>query len=596
MKKLIALSMVLLFTISSITIVVATPEYSWEDGEVYDVAGYSQTSGLDPNTGVREGRDIVYHNGTWYFYGRYRKSGHTYYGYLLVNTTDYENPDDPFYVTPDNAMGDGGWPNWATHWYNKYTDELWFLWNKAYSSSVRDGNAYLTTYNFSNDTWVFNKLWKEHEADESRYYWHGFCYQPFMHTWTNESGEQNRLIMPITFKNVTGGDIGYAKSGLYYSDDYSQTWSCRNSTGDIIYVPGAPCDDVEENSIVEMPNGSLQMQVRMQGYENENAYFMWRSFSYDHGITWTDAERVPEVPIAITKSLLRNATLYGRNVYLFYSNHRPEGSAADSWCTARIRSNVSIWLSFDGINWTDAPHIINASYFGQGYDGTGRYVAYGAFIELNDTLYCSHYRSDTASCGSVTDLSMWKMFFHPKVLWTNPNIENGTIDVPLDSDFTMDINDYEGDGITWSIECSNGQSNSGSGESNGTKTLDLSGLLPNREYTIWANATGAWLNQTISFETEEGVQFTSINGGTNGSIIYDATPTINWTTVDTASVYWLQIDDDADFSSPEINYNDINEYNYPSNCDINTTRVSFVLPVSLSGYDTYYMRVRAYTR
>jgi len=111
-------------------------------------------------------------------------------------------------------------------------------------------------------------------------------------------------------------------------------------------------------------------------------------------------------------------------------------------------------------------------------------------------------------------------------------------------------------------------------------------------------------SEMIRFDIEKGniyqireiIQFISIENSVNETTIYTSTPTINWTTVTDASQYHLEIDNNADFSSPEINYTDINQWNYPSNCNINSTRVSFTLPTGLSEYNKYYMRVRALTR
>jgi len=94
---------------------------------------------------------------------------------------------------------------------------------------------------------------------------------------------------------------------------------------------------------------------------------------------------------------------------------------------------------------------------------------------------------------------------------------------------------------------------------------------------------------------ENDIEFISIENQGNGTSIFTDTPTINWTFVTNASQYWLQIDNNADFSSPILNYTDINEYNYPVNCNINAT-VSFTLPDSLPSYAIYYIRVRAYSR
>jgi len=92
----------------------------------------------------------------------------------------------------------------------------------------------------------------------------------------------------------------------------------------------------------------------------------------------------------------------------------------------------------------------------------------------------------------------------------------------------------------------------------------------------------------------ESVSFLSINGEVNSSTIRDKTPVINWTVISQASKYHLQIDNNSDFSSPEIDYSNISELNYPSNFEIVDNTASFILPVELSSYTKYYMKVRTY--
>jgi len=117
-----------------------------------------------------------------------------------------------------------------------------------------------------------------------------------------------------------------------------------------------------------------------------------------------------------------------------------------------------------------------------------------------------------------------------------------------------------------------------------------------------------WMFVSTYYETEptvstvgaeqsgEGISFISINGGVNATEIHDTTPTIIWTKINDASVYWLQIDNNNDFSSPEINLTDINAVNYPAHCVIGTN-VSFTIPEAnkLTSYEVYYMRVRSKT-
>ena len=574
-----------------------TVSYYWEDQPIHHVAG-NETSGMYY---VRECREIVYVDGVYYLYARYSYDlSYTNYGYLLATTTDFETIDDIQYITPYNALGDGGYPNWATDWYNPYTNEIWFWWNKMSSSSSRAEGSYLTRYNLTTETWTYDELWKSAESINGQDMGNMFCYEPITHEWDGNT----RLIMPITFTHKTSGDVGPSYVGIYYSDDFGQTWSCRHDvTNDMIYVPNQPIEDLEENSIVELPNGSLCMNIRLQNWDWNPSYpamYMWRSFSHDHGMTWTEAERVDNVPISVSKHLLRNATLDGRNVYIMFAHHRPEGWDVynESWCNSRIRSNLSLRISYDGVNWEDTVHIIHPDYWGQGYDGTGLFPSYGSFICMNDTLYCCAYVSESI-CGSPTDLKMFKVKFYSKLDMSNPSIENNTINVTTTiENFTIDLNDRAGDTFDWSIECSNGDSASGVGDTNGTKVLTFSNLYANTEYAIWVNSSSAWYNKKYVFNTELSMSFVRIGGVENGSVFNSNIPTLNWSVINHASKYQLQIATEPAFTDLVLNYTDINIYNYPSNLQIINNIVSFTIPDAdaFTSYDILYFRVRAYVK
>ena len=110
----------------------------------------------------------------------------------------------------------------------------------------------------------------------------------------------------------------------------------------------------------------------------------------------------------------------------------------------------------------------------------------------------------------------------------------------------------------------------------------------------WVSSGTDWLVEA----EDTGTEFINIEGQTNGTTISTSNPTINWTIQSNTSMYQLQIDNNLDFSSPEVDINNINTYNHPINCSINTTRVSFTLPNTnkLTSYGTYYMRVRAFAK
>ena len=74
-------------------------------------------------------------------------------------------------------------------------------------------------------------------------------------------------------------------------------------------------------------------------------------------------------------------------------------------------------------------------------------------------------------------------------VYKNPSPENGSVGNPLSLPWSIPINDPEGDLISWTIQCSNGQRNNGTEATNEAKTLTLSSLAYATTYTVWVNAT-----------------------------------------------------------------------------------------------------------
>lgn len=92
-------------------------------------------------------------------------------------------------------------------------------------------------------------------------------------------------------------------------------------------------------------------------------------------------------------------------------------------------------------------------------------------------------------------------------IFGSPNPVNESTNQPLSFTWSIPINDTEGDVFNWSIECSNGQSNSSIGDLNGTKSLLISGLLYLTPYTVWVNATdpdgsGNYTREWFTFTTK----------------------------------------------------------------------------------------------
>ena len=113
-------------------------------------------------------------------------------------------------------------------------------------------------------------------------------------------------------------------SNVYCSKDEGVTWSYLGSVPS--YEGGRNCD---ENMIIELSDGTLRMLIRTSGGIEE-------SYSYDKGITWTDAINAG---ISNVVSRFYIATLASGNQILIY-NDPPEKE--------NIRSHMTVALSTDG--------------------------------------------------------------------------------------------------------------------------------------------------------------------------------------------------------------------------------------------------------
>jgi PKD domain len=89
-----------------------------------------------------------------------------------------------------------------------------------------------------------------------------------------------------------------------------------------------------------------------------------------------------------------------------------------------------------------------------------------------------------------------------------PSPTNGSTGRLLSFSWSIPINDPEGNSINWWIQCSNGQRSNGTGASNGTKSLSLSGLAYSTTYKVWVNATdptgsGLYTRKWYTFTTTQ---------------------------------------------------------------------------------------------
>jgi hypothetical protein len=163
----------------------------------------------------------------------------------------------------------------------------------------------------------------------------------------------------------------------------------------------------------------------------------------------------------------------------------------------------------------------------------------------------------TDPTGSNKYTRMWYTFTtignvnNPPVFST-PSPSNGSSNRPLSLIWSIPINDIEGNVFNWSIKCSNGQTNSSIGASNGTKSLSITGLAYLTTYRVWVNATDPTGSNKY---TRMWYTFTTIAAGNNPPVFGTPSPS-NGTINTLLSLSW----------SIPINDTEGNTFNWTINC------------------------------
>jgi hypothetical protein len=111
------------------------------------------------------------------------------------------------------------------------------------------------------------------------------------------------------------------------------------------------------------------------------------------------------------------------------------------------------------------------------------------FTQSSDFPMVNPYNS---TLNSWTDVFVSKFMFEtgnqPPTFGT-PTPVNGSTNQSLSLTWSIPINDPNGDHFSYTIQCSNGQSKSKTNQTNGTKSLSLTGLAYSTTYKVWVNAT-----------------------------------------------------------------------------------------------------------
>jgi FlaG/FlaF family flagellin (archaellin) len=181
-------------------------------------------------------------------------------------------------------------------------------------------------------------------------------------------------------------------------------------------------------------------------------------------------------------------------------------------------------------------------------------------LSLSGLSYSTTYRiwvnaTDPTGSGEYTrSLYTFTTVGNNPPSYGTPSPATSSTENQLSLTWSISINDSEANNFNWWISCSNGQSTNASGQSNGTKSISLSGLTYSMTYTVWVNATdptgsGLWTNRSYTFTTKTNNPPTLSNpspvNGSTGVLKYHAT---NVTVTDLEGQYltvcfWYSISD-----------------------------------------------------
>lgn len=297
-----------------------------------------------------------------------------------------------------------------------------------------------------------------------------------------------------------------------------------------------------------------------------NASIYWDNTSTDVGAPYYYRYQNQEMANTLTTNATHyyTFTAYNSSNSSFYSNttgilnlwspiigsNSPADGAIDQ-SPSGVSLSVAINIS-NGGNFTLT--FYNGDIFGVtetinvtgGYNGTYSYL-------WDNVTWNNHYEwcvrvdtNETEDNGNISTRYSWTNWYtnwgdgqnwsfnttqdSPPII-LSPNPANGSGNQPASVTFNVTIEDPEGYSFNWTIEGSNGQSNSSNGDVNGSKELIMTNLDWCTTYTVWVNATdgnltnGTWY--TFTTATMPAVTFAGMNPA-NGSL--DQNLSLTWNT------------------------------------------------------------------
>jgi len=534
------------------------------------------------------------------------------------NATSIDN-ESHVYTFTGGLDGVQGLTSNSTHFFSFHSDEIEYrLHDGTYKGTYSNSGAIMSGTGCSKMAGAFYKdgfiyiacTNSDHGGDRPGYvvkvYPNNFTQADY---WEVDNNNLNRGINAVAFLNGYWyvGESSYSASGDFDIDVFDMDWSFVKKASTVSYTVAHQGwngfsvyeDHIyggvhDESYLVLKQNSDLTLDViysiDTKQASSQDSTFVGDTFYFTNrsspGVDTADFIRTPYNNISFNDNFYFKGKVNDTtDVRINYSVDRDRGGittlldsyttdfdGSDYWETSQIGSS-NIALNDKLILYSQAVKDDLSENFSDVKTSNGFFVGNNKPFILNSEIYLLNESGDI------------KLYFKPMDL--DNNILNGTWWITRERNNIIETMNWgtltnldEGDYTTQGILES----------ANYTTTDIIRGYVALRDDDLFGTTYEA------QYYYSDEIRFLYINGLGNDSAIQDSTPTINWTVMEDASQYHLEIDDDADFSSPEVNYTDINQWNYPAKCNINSTRVSFTLPTPLPGYGEYYMRVRAFVK
>ncbi|HVQ00318.1 MAG TPA: DUF2341 domain-containing protein [Candidatus Thermoplasmatota archaeon] len=380
------------------------------------------------------------------------------------------------------------------------------------------------------------------------------------------------------------------------TDYWSYSTACIASKGTSNYFAGS----IDEIRISNIERNSSWMGATYNTTSNPSAFFSTsneQTLVYNGTYRWIYTQASTNGTLYYWKVAVNDTYHTVTGVYHFTTttpNQPPYIPSNPNPTNGSIDVNLNAALVWDGGD-PDPGDTVNYSvYFGTSssppwvtnQNGT----SYDPMLSYSTTYYWKIVAWDNHDASTIGPV--WHFTTeadYPPVFGT-PSPSNGSTGEPLSFTWSIPINDPEGDLFSWTIQCSNGQTTGGTGASNGTKSLALSGLSYSTMYKVWVNATDP---SGSGLYTKKWYVFTTKNQAENPPYVpHNPHPAEGATNVNVSTVLsWTGGDPDpGDTVTYDVYFGTTN----PPPKLINNQSSNIYNPATLAYNTTYYWQIIAW--